>query len=130
MKITACILGLGAALVAGHGYVDNATIGGTYYQFYQPYSDPYYSTPPQRISRAIPGNGPVEDVTSIDIQCNGYTAGGVSGSKPAPLHATAAAGSSVTLKWTLWPDSHVGPVITYMARCPDTGCTSWLPGTS
>ncbi|KAI8233759.1 Polysaccharide monooxygenase Cel61a [Colletotrichum sp. SAR11_57] len=106
MKITACILGLGAALVAGHGYVDNATIGGTYYQFYQPYSDPYYSTPPQRISRAIPGNGPVEDVTSIDIQCNGYTAGGVSGSKPAPLHATAAAGSSVTLKWTLWPDSH------------------------
>ncbi|KAI8163691.1 Polysaccharide monooxygenase Cel61a [Colletotrichum sp. SAR 10_70] len=130
MKISACILGLGAALVAGHGYVDNATIGGTYYQFYQPYSDPYYSTPPQRISRAIPGNGPVEDVTSIDIQCNGYTAGGVSGSKPAPLHATAAAGSSVTLKWTLWPDSHVGPVITYMARCPDTGCTSWLPGTS
>ncbi|KAJ0335310.1 hypothetical protein COL922a_009437 [Colletotrichum nupharicola] len=98
MKITACILGLVAALVTGHGYVDNATIGGTYYQFYQPYSDPYYSTPPQRISRAIPGNGPVEDVTSIDIQCNGYTAGGVSGSKPAPLHATAAAGSAVWFK--------------------------------
>ncbi|KAF9880657.1 cellulose-growth-specific protein [Colletotrichum karsti] len=130
MKITACLLGFAAALVAGHGYVDNGTIGGTYYQFYQPYSDPYYATPPQRISRAIPGNGPVEDVNSIDIQCNGYTAGGVSGSKPAPLHATAAAGSSVTLKWTLWPDSHVGPVITYMARCPDAGCNNWQPGTS
>lgn len=31
MQIAACFLGL-AALVAGHGYVDNATIGGTYYQ--------------------------------------------------------------------------------------------------
>lgn len=31
MQIFASVLGL-AALVAGHGYVDNATIGGTYYQ--------------------------------------------------------------------------------------------------
>lgn len=31
------LLGLGsAALVAAHGYVDNATINGQYYQFYQP----------------------------------------------------------------------------------------------
>ncbi|TDZ71709.1 Polysaccharide monooxygenase Cel61a [Colletotrichum trifolii] len=129
MKVAACILGL-AALVAGHGYVDNATIGGTYYQFYQPYADPYYGTPPQRISRAIQGNGPVEDVTSIDVQCGGYTAGGVVGSKPAPLHAPAAAGSTVTLRWTLWPESHVGPLITYMARCPDAGCNNWQPGTA
>lgn len=26
-----------ATLVAGHGYVTNATIGGTDYEFYQPY---------------------------------------------------------------------------------------------
>lgn len=78
---------------------------------------------PARISRSIPGNGPVEDATSIDVQCN-------AGSAPAPLHAAAAAGSDVTLRWTLWPDSHVGPLITYMARCPDTGCQDWSPGTS
>jgi hypothetical protein len=48
---------------------------------------------------------------------------------PAPLHADATAGSAVTLRWTLWPDSHVGPLITYMARCPDTGCQDWSPGT-
>lgn len=78
---------------------------------------------PDRISRSIPGNGPVEDVTSIDVQCNTDAA-------PAKLHATAAAGSAVTLRWTLWPDSHMGPVITYMARCPDTGCQNYSPGTS
>lgn len=40
MQILITLL-LGATLVAGHGYVDNATIGGQVYQFYQPYTDPY-----------------------------------------------------------------------------------------
>ncbi|KKY35839.1 putative glycoside hydrolase family 61 protein [Diaporthe ampelina] len=66
MKTLAFLLSF-AASVAAHGYVDNGTIGGTSYQFYQPYSDPYYSTPPQRISRAIQGNGPVTDVTYADL---------------------------------------------------------------
>ncbi|KAF2756200.1 glycoside hydrolase [Pseudovirgaria hyperparasitica] len=117
-----------ATLAAAHGYVDNATIGGTYYQFYQPYQDPYMSPIPPRISRPIQGNGPVTDLSLIDLQCGGYTAGGISGSTPAALHATAAAGSKVTLRWTLWPDSHVGPTITYMARCPESGCTGYSPG--
>lgn len=77
---------------------------------------------PDRVSRSIPGNGPVEDVDSLAVQCN-------ADSTPAKLHAPAEAGSTVTLNWTLWPDSHVGPVITYMARCPDTGCQDWMPGT-
>lgn len=76
------------------------------------------------------GDGPIENLNLIDIQCGGWTAGGISGSSPAPLHANAAAGSEVTLNWTLWPDSHVGPAITYMARCPDAGCHNWQPGTS
>ncbi|KAK3324402.1 glycoside hydrolase [Cercophora scortea] len=110
-------------LVAAHGYVDNATIGGQFYRFYQPYVDPYMGTLPDRISRSIPGNGPMVDVTSIDIQCN-------NGAVPAKLHASAAAGSAVTLRWTLWPDTHMGPVITYMARCPDTGCQNYSPGSA
>ena len=117
-----------AALVAAHGYVDTATIGGVDYTFYQPYSDPYTSPPIDRVSRKIPGNGPVEDVTSIDVQCNGWAAGGEEGSAPAALHAPAEAGSTVSLYWTLWPESHVGPLITYMARCPDSGCQDWEPG--
>ncbi|CCX07706.1 glycoside hydrolase family 61 protein [Pyronema domesticum] len=115
-----------AATVSAHGYVSDATIGGTTYTGYLPYSDPYYSVPPQRIFRKIPGNGPVEDVTSVDLQCNGYQN---SGSAPAPLTATAAAGSTVSLHWTTWPDSHHGPVITYMAKCPGS-CTTYSPGTA
>ncbi|CAG9993493.1 unnamed protein product [Clonostachys byssicola] len=118
-----------AALVAAHGYVEKGTIGGTQYTFYQPYQDPYTSPTPDRISREVQGNGPVEDLSIADIQCGGYSAGGIVGSKPAKLHATAAAGSTVTLNWTLWPDSHVGPVLTYMARCPDAGCQNYMPGT-
>ncbi|KAH8669006.1 glycosyl hydrolase family 61-domain-containing protein [Xylariales sp. PMI_506] len=116
-----------AALVAGHGYVTNGTIGGDYYEFYQPYEDPYESPTPDRISRPIQGNGPVEDVTLQDIQCGGYTAGGYNGSSPAALHAAATAGSDVTLMWTLWPESHYGAIVTYMARCPDTGCQDYMP---
>lgn len=124
MKYFATILS-SAALAAAHGFVDTAVIGGKDVEFYQPYTDPYTSPVPERISRVIAGNGPVLDVTSPDMQCGGSG----SGSKPAALHAPAAAGSTVSLSWTLWPDSHVGPVITYMARCPDTGCDAYEPGT-
>lgn len=126
MKYIAAALAFATA-VAGHGYVNNATIGSKAYTFYQPYQDPYTSPTPQRISREIQGNGPVQDVTSADLQCGGYTEGGIVGSKPAALHAEVAAGSEVDLYWTLWPDSHVGPTVTYMAKCPDAGCNTWMP---
>jgi hypothetical protein len=42
MKIPTTLL-FGATLVAAHGYVDTATIGGKVYTFYQPYTDPYTS---------------------------------------------------------------------------------------
>ncbi|GKT52694.1 cellulose-growth-specific protein [Colletotrichum tofieldiae] len=129
MKSTIASLLGSAALVAAHGIVDNGLIGGENYTFYQPYQDPYMNPAPDRISRPIQGNGPVEDVTSIDLQCGGYTAGGVEGSKPAKLVAKAAAGEEVTLNWTLWPESHIGPTITYMAKCPSDDCTTWQPGT-
>lgn len=129
MKYIASALAFAAA-VAAHGYVTNATIGGKEFQFYQPYQDPYMTPKPQRISREIQGNGPVEDVTISDIQCGGYAAGGINGSKPAALHADATAGSDVELYWTLWPESHMGPTITYMAKCPDTGCDKWMPESS
>ncbi|KAG8954203.1 Esterase/lipase/thioesterase [Tulasnella sp. 424] len=121
-----------ATQVAAHGYVASALIGGTNYTGYLPYTDPYYSPPPERIIRAIPGNGPVTDMSLIDIQCNGWSDGGVIGSSPAPLYATPApAGSTVTLQWTDWPDTHMYPIITYMAKVPSgSSVTSWLPGTS
>ncbi|CEL58627.1 putative endo-beta-1,4-glucanase D OS=Neosartorya fumigata (strain CEA10 / CBS 144,89 / FGSC A1163) GN=eglD PE=3 SV=1 [Rhizoctonia solani AG-1 IB] len=54
---------------------------------------------------------------------------GVAGSAPAPAVATAAAGTTISFKWTEWPDSHVGPVVTYLAKAP-SDITKWNPGTS
>ncbi|KAH8823790.1 glycoside hydrolase family 61 protein F [Flagelloscypha sp. PMI_526] len=119
-----------AVSVHAHGYVDWVYAGGVNYTGYLPYQDPYTTPTPQRIIRKIPGNGPVEDLTLIDMQCNGWSSGGVVGSAPAPLYATnVAPGSTVQLHWTAWPDSHKGPVITYMARAP-SDITTWSPGTS
>jgi hypothetical protein len=81
MKYIAAALAFATA-VAGHGYVNNATIGNKAYTFYQPYQDPYTSPAPQRVSREIQGNGPVQDVTSADLQCGGYTEGGIVGELP------------------------------------------------
>lgn len=61
----------------------------------------YTSPTPERISRPIQGNGPVQNVTSADVQCGGDSADGIVGSSPAALHAPATAGSDVTLYWTL-----------------------------
>ncbi|CUA74789.1 hypothetical protein RSOLAG22IIIB_11480 [Rhizoctonia solani] len=118
-----------ATTVLGHGYVSQVTTSAGTYTGYLPYQDPYTSPAPQRVIRKIPGNGPVEDISLIDVQCNGWSAGGVVGSEPAPAIATAAAGTKISFTWTEWPDSHVGPLITYMARAP-SDITKWSPGTS
>lgn len=36
---------------------------------------------------------------------------------PAPKHITIAAGETVTAQWDNWPESHRGPIITYLADC-------------
>ena len=69
MKYIASALAFATA-VAAHGYVNNATIGGKEYTFYQPDQDPYMNDV-KRISRPIQGNGPVENVAISDIQCGG-----------------------------------------------------------
>ncbi|KAG9222230.1 hypothetical protein CCMSSC00406_0006527 [Pleurotus cornucopiae] len=129
LSLTATVLGA-ITLVNAHGYVQEVTLDTTVHSGYLPYSDPYYPTPPQRIVRKIPGNGPVEDVSSIDVQCNGWAAGGFT-TAPAPIYGTIEAGKQVKLDWTTWPDSHVGPIITYMARVPSgVDITEWSPGTA
>ncbi|KAK2734168.1 Esterase/lipase/thioesterase [Onygenales sp. PD_40] len=116
---------LGATSVSAHGYVTSAVLDGTEWPGYDPNTDPYTNPPPERIFRKIPGNGPVEDLASVDLQCNGYQA---SGSEPAVLSAAVTAGKAQSLQWTTWPDTHRGPTITYMAKCPGD-CSEYEPGT-
>ncbi|OSD04057.1 lytic polysaccharide monooxygenase [Trametes coccinea BRFM310] len=125
--LTLLVTALAATRVDAHGYVQEVVIGSTHYTGYLPYQDPYYPVPPERIIRKIPGNGPVTDVTLIDLQCNGDSPDGIIGSAPAPLFAPVNAGDEIKLNWTTWPDSHVGPMITYLARAP-SDITKWQPG--
>jgi len=107
----------GAAFVAAHGNVQDLVVDGQDYTAYQPYQDPYMSPAPERITWSIPGNGPIQDVTTSAIACNSDSTAG-------KASASAAAGSEVEFEWTAWPASHKGPVMTYMAACPGTDCTS------
>ncbi|CAE7210419.1 unnamed protein product [Rhizoctonia solani] len=123
-KTTLALLSVASSVLA-HGNVRELIVSNPQDTFvpWLPYEDPYKNPAPERVSRKITGNGPIEDVTSMDIQCN------TGGTVPAPLLATAAAGASVGFNWTTeWPTSHIGPVLTYMAKAP-SDITKWSPGT-
>lgn len=48
-----------------HGIVTGVLVdGSTYYEAYNPFQDPYMNPVPDRVSRPVPGNGPIEDITS------------------------------------------------------------------
>lgn len=53
------VVGLLLPSVRGHGYVQEVDIGSSKYTGYLPYTDPYYNPVPERIIRAIPGNGSI-----------------------------------------------------------------------
>lgn len=52
--------------------------------------------------------------TTSDIVCHKNSA-------PGAITATVAAGGTVDFQWTVWPDSHIGPILTYVAKC-DADC--------
>ncbi|RAL11130.1 lytic polysaccharide monooxygenase auxiliary activity family 9 protein [Aspergillus homomorphus CBS 101889] len=112
-KVAGVILG-SAALVAGHGYVSGAVVDGTYYGGYIVTSYPYSSDPPETIgwSTSATDLGFVDgsEYASADIICH-------KSAKPGAISAEVKAGGTVELQWTTWPESHHGPVLTYLANC-------------
>ncbi|KAJ5450086.1 uncharacterized protein N7458_006535 [Penicillium daleae] len=112
-KIAGVVLG-SAALVAGHGYVSGAVVDGTYYGGYLVTQYPYESNPPEIIawSDTATDLGYVDgsSYASSDIICH-------KSAQPGAISAPVKAGGSVELQWTEWPESHHGPVITYLANC-------------
>lgn len=99
--------------VAAHGYVSGVVIGGKYYQGYDP-SFSYQDPPPVVIgwTTTVTDTGFVapDAFSDPDIICH-------RGATPAGTSATVAAGGKVELQWTVWPDSHHGPVLDYLAKC-------------
>ncbi|KAJ5920543.1 hypothetical protein N7516_011401 [Penicillium verrucosum] len=89
-----------ASLVAGHGYVSSIVADG--------------KKPPESVGWATTATDlGFEDGTEYqdpNIICH---RDGVN----AALSATVTAGSSIDIQWTTWPESHHGPLITYLASC-------------
>ncbi|KAK3328264.1 glycosyl hydrolase family 61-domain-containing protein [Cercophora scortea] len=104
----------GAALVAAHGHVNHIIANGVQYQGYDVTSFPYMASPPKVVGWTATNtdNGFVgpEFFASGDIICH-------KGATPGGGHATVAAGSSISIQWDTWPESHHGPVIDYLAAC-------------
>jgi hypothetical protein len=116
----AAVLGSLAASVSAHGIVQGIVAGGKWYSGYNP-SFQYADPPPTVIGWSTPEDQDLGFVapdaySDPDIICHkGATPGGAS--------AKVAAGSVVELQWTVWPDSHHGPVIDYLAKCSGS-CTN------
>ena len=94
-----------AAIVAGHGYVTGIVADGTYYGGYLVNQYPYSNDPPAVVGWA-------EDATDLGfVDGSGYTSGDIICHKDATnaqASATVAAGGTVELQWTEWPESHHG----------------------
>ncbi|ATZ53918.1 hypothetical protein BCIN_09g06750 [Botrytis cinerea B05.10] len=101
------------AAVSAHGYVSGIVAGGTYYQGWL-VSNAYQTPQPDSIGWAD---------QNLDLGFtapSAYATGDIICAKEATnaaLSAKIAAGDTIDFQWTVWPESHHGPVITYLANC-------------
>jgi cellulase len=103
-----------AKTITAHGWVDVWTISGQNYTGFVPTAAPWV---PDQGTIGWPAwntdNGPVysKDVNSPDVICS-------INATNAKLYATPVnAGSTINLRWTTWPESHHGPILSYLADC-------------
>lgn len=115
--MSAIVLGLAAlaATANAHGALTGVVADGVYFAGYK--AEYYYS-----------GNIPDNVGWYAENLDNGYVGGDQTAydspdiichkaAKPGALSATVKAGGSLAFQWSTWPESHVGPVITYAANC-------------
>ncbi|KAF2180219.1 lytic polysaccharide monooxygenase [Zopfia rhizophila CBS 207.26] len=117
----AALLGALATTVKAHGHVTGVVADGTYYQGYDP-SFQYQQTPPKVVGWSCPqclDNGFVDPpmYSNSNIACHKSATAGQAVAK-------VAAGGTVELQWTEWPESHHGPVLDYLAKCAGDDCTT------
>lgn len=106
--------------VSAHGWIDVWDISGNNYTGFNPTVAPWV---PDQGTIAWPAwnddTGPVysKNVNSPDIICS-------LNATNAKIYANSvAAGSNINIHWTVWPDSHHGPILTYLAAC-NGDCTT------
>lgn len=111
------LAGAFAAQALAHGTVtgfvtDGKYNGGFLLDYY--YMEQSGQTPPETAGWYAENldNGFVDGTgyDSADISCH-------RGGRPATSTASVSAGGTIEFQWTEWPESHIGPVITYAAPC-------------
>ncbi|KAF5975954.1 nitrate reductase (NADH) [Fusarium coicis] len=104
-----------AVQVAAHGHVDWLVTNGVAFRGYSAPEMSWNPSHPPVVgwTNGATDNGYVEpnSFADPDIICH-------RAAKPGKGHVTVAAGDKITLQWSTWPESHKGPVIDYLARCP------------
>jgi cellulase len=119
----AALLGALAASVKAHGHLSSIKVDGTAFTAYDP-SFQYQNPAPEVIEWSCPeclDNGFVDPSMYADVSKIACHKDATAGAKVAKV----AAGGTVDIQWNTWPESHVGPVIDYMAKVDDaTAATS------
>ncbi|KAL8925943.1 MAG: hypothetical protein Q9208_003256 [Pyrenodesmia sp. 3 TL-2023] len=100
--------------VSAHGKVSGIVAGGQYYPGYT-IDFAYRDDPPPVVGWSVPQNKDTGFVNPANFS-NPNVICDV-GATPAQKYVTVAAGATVELQWTKWPESHHGPVIDYLANC-------------
>ncbi|KAL6912474.1 hypothetical protein FSST1_010234 [Fusarium sambucinum] len=127
-KTVATVASAFATAVLAHGTVTGIKVDGVYQPGYS--LDSYYAV-------KNGGEAPVIAAWSAENLDNGFVAPDAFGtsdiachikSAPGKTSASVKAGGSVEFQWSAWPESHMGPVLTYVAKCAGK-CTEADPAT-
>ncbi|KAH7073669.1 glycosyl hydrolase family 61-domain-containing protein, partial [Paraphoma chrysanthemicola] len=113
----AALIGALAASVKAHGHIGLITVAGTPYTAYDP-SFQYQNPTPEVIEWSNPealDNGFVAPSMYTDVTKIACHKDATAGAKV----ATVKAGETIDIQWNTWPESHVGPVIDYLAKVDD-----------
>ncbi|KAF7915196.1 uncharacterized protein EAE98_011281 [Botrytis deweyae] len=114
----------GAAFISGvaaHGRVQGITADGVWYEGYNP------SFQYEQVAPVVAGWSDPADSSNGFIAPDAYGTSDIIchlGATNAQGYVNVTAGSEVNLQWTVWPDSHHGPVIDYLAACTGGDCTT------
>ncbi|KAL8651497.1 MAG: hypothetical protein Q9210_003216 [Variospora velana] len=114
-KLAAVVAALaGVTAVTAHGMMSSVVAGGKIYPGYE-IGFSYSASHPPVVGWDTPGNKDTGFVnpgnfSGPNIICH-------NDATPAALSVSVAAGGTVELQWTTWPESHHGPVIDYLANC-------------
>jgi cellulase len=113
----AALIGAFAASVSAHGHLAAISVDGKAFTAYDP-SFQYQTPSPEVIEWSCPeclDNGFVDPTMYGDVDKISCHKDATAGGKVAKV----AAGGKIDIQWTTWPESHVGPVIDYLAKVDD-----------